>query len=212
MACGHACHACGFWLLISRFFDFRRRAIISGLLIPILLVVAFGWYAWPEPKTAPASGQEKRDSENLGARKTLHDYFAEEGGNCWREMIPQEIAMKNEKIKVEAQMCMDFDSKAQHLGFYIPDTDYPAQVSSRLINGYQGTIDTFVQRFQDKIEVGPSEGRKTQVKDLRFTKYLVIFHEVSIPQSQLDALELQAKQRGLIVDFHSQEYVMARMH
>ena len=42
-------------LLVARFFDFSRRKTITFLLVPAVLVIAFGWYAWPTPLTPEAS-------------------------------------------------------------------------------------------------------------------------------------------------------------
>jgi hypothetical protein len=201
------------WFLLARHFDFSRGKTRAGFLIPIVLVAAFGWYAWPPPKSEPQKAQPEKTQPTAiksESPKTLHDYFAEEGGNCWRESIGQEIAVKGERIKAEAQMCMDFNSKAEHLAFYVPETDYAAEVCSRLINDHQATIQSFIERYQGRTEAGPMEGRKTEVRDLRFTKYVVIFYEAFIPQFKLDALELQAKEKGLIIELHSQEYVMRR--
>ena len=108
-------------------------------------------------------------------------------------------------------MCMDFDPEAEHLAFYVPYTDRTLEVCSHLISEHQATIREFRARYQGQIEVGPIEGRKTQVRDLQFTRYLVIFHEASLSQDQLDALEKHAKMYRLIVEYHSSEYVMARM-
>lgn len=208
----------------ARQWRFSKRALIVSLAalvyFPLVGYQLYAQYKSEHPEkpqtaitaTAPALTPSQTPTA-VTPSKTLHDYFSEQGGNCWRETIEREVTVKKRKLKVEAQMCMDFNKKAQHLAFYIPDTvtsNGTFEVCSRLIDTHEGIIRDFIRRFQGTMETGPIEGRQTQVKDLRFTKYLVFFHEWYITQDRLDWLDLQARRKGLIVEFHSQRYVMAR--
>lgn len=207
-------------LLFARFFDLSKPKTVASLLVPAILVAVFGWYIWPPPqgraeiqKPIPSPDSSPSPSPSASVQpspKTLHEYFIEEIYQSATDELPLKVKVKGKDIPVEARIYMNFNNKSVFLGFYIPDTEHTTEVCQHLLRGHTGVLAAFVQLLQDKVEVGPIEGRKTQVKDLRFTKYLIIYHERSIPQSRKDLLDAEAKRLGLLVEYHSQEYVMAR--
>jgi hypothetical protein len=133
--------------------------------------------------------------------------------NALPKTIQQEIKIRGvrseENIRVEKRFYMDFNNKTARLAFYVPDTNHTLEICLQLLNEHEATIRDFVQQFQGKIEVGPIGGRQTEVKDLKFTGFIVFYHESFMNQSELDWLTSKAQKKGLSVEFRSQQYVLA---
>lgn len=198
--------------LVGHYFDRLRFAIMLGIPVSALLTFGFGTYVWPSPPPQP-----KPEIVNVipaptpvPSPKLLHEYFEEETLNGLPKTIPEVLKVKNESVNVEKRFYMDFNNKTSRLAFYISDTGYTPEVCLRLLNEHQATIRQFVQAWQGKIEMGPIEGRQTEVKDLRFTGYIIFYHESLMNQSERDSLTARAKSAGLAVEFRSQQYVLAR--
>lgn len=142
------------------------------------------------------------------ANKTLHDYFAE--GNTFAiETLPEQLHIKNESVNVEARINMNYVARARFLTFYVPDTPHTFEACSLILARTRATIAEFDREFHD--EYGPVEGRKTGMKDLKFTGQIIIYHQRLLLQSEIDSLTAKATKAGLSVEFRGTYYVMARM-
>jgi hypothetical protein len=168
----------------------------------IALVLTVGVFEFYRPHSASQSSP-----------KQLHEYFVEEVNNGLHQTLTLAVKINDQTTPVQMRMSLNFQDRAEWLAFYVPDIseEDTFQVCTQLLDGYEGAIGLFVQTYQGKIEVGPIGGRAIQVKDLKFTGYVRLYHETILNQSELDALAAQAQKKGLSVESRSTYYLLSRM-
>lgn len=216
------------WLIFSisvykhKFFErwspFRQLLGNAGVSVVIALILSAAWVGLRPSIQRQAVTQSATPSPTVATvvaspapeppPKTLHDYFAE-GNHFAIETMPQQLRVKNESVNVEARINMDYVARARFLTFYVPDTPHTFEACSLILTRSRATIEEFDREFHD--EYGPIEGRKTGMKDLKFTGQIIIYHQRLLLQSEIDSLTAKATKAGLSVEFRGTYYVMARM-
>lgn len=181
----------------------RRRILFSvGLLVALSVASGFfltknGWIR--RSSSAPSStefGNSKVPSIREHYDSDFGSYFARKG--------PLRVASLTWTQSFEASLCADFTAKSEFLVFYVPDSPFTFQICQYLAVGHTNAI-----AFQNDgviVEVTGFGDRGTELKDLRFSGRIFIYHEYPLTTSQQDGLQTLFASKGLSLQLRGYEY------
>lgn len=146
---------------------------------------------------------EKEDKLNERAYLSpVHESFKTDSSHTLRASKSFTITGTNKKI--ETQLHMDFNSGSIFISLYIPSSPKTYEICKEMINHY----DTILEMQNDTVEVQshlPGE-RPIEMKDLKFSRRVFIYHEYPIFESKLNDLISLYKSKNLQLQCRSTEY------
>ena len=144
---------------------------------------------------------------NIQKSKTLHDFFKTDFNNLLRFTAPLKFVLKDkEPINFEAQIYADFDAQSIFLGFYIPQSPDTYNICEFLSKNYKNIL-VELQTKQVAVEARSPGDRPVELKDLKFSGRVFVYHEYPLFASQIEKLTALYKSNSLSPQFRGVDYV-----
>ncbi len=139
---------------------------------------------------------------------TLKEYFDADFNTVPKINNSLPLTSASETINCIVQAHFDFDANAKFLSVFIPKCDYPVD-ACRIILGNQKQI---LSKLAEGVEVvwGSTGERLMNSQDLILSGRVFIYSESSIEEPALDALQKEAKNNGIILQFRGPTYSQKR--
>lgn len=139
---------------------------------------------------------------------TLKEYFDADFNTVPKINNSLPLTSASETINCIVQAHFDFDANAKYLSVFIPKCDYPVD-ACRIILGNQKQI---LSKLAEGVEVawGSTGERLMNSQDLILSGRVFIYSESSIEEPVLDALQKEAKNNGIVLQFRGPNYSQKR--
>ena len=119
------------------------------------------------------------------------------------------VSKDKEPINFEVQIYADFDAQSIFLGFYIPQSPHTYTLCEYLSKDYKNIL-AGLQTKQFEMESLSPGDRPVELKDLKFSGRIFVYHEYPLFASQIDQLIALYKSNNLSPQFRGVDYVLSR--
>lgn len=147
---------------------------------------------------------EKEEKPNEGAYLSpVHESFKTDSSHTLR-VSKSMFTITDTNKKIEAQLHMDFNGGSTFISLYIPSSPKTYEICKEMINHYN----TILEMQNNSVEVEshlPGE-RPIEMKDLKFSGRVFIYHEYPIFESKLNDLISFYKNKSLQLQCRGAEY------
>jgi|GEM_PF-1092433 len=211
-------------MVVGFFLQAHRNALALwfGFLAWIFIGLAITFYIHQhlltienEPTTEVASAQPSSSptvESSPEAPKTLYDLFLEDFPHQLKLRRTSDIIIEGKPVyQIEYRLVLDFDSKTKFLSVYLPSSSYMRAACEYLPRAYRALLDTRPSGIAEMEAHWPGE-RATELKDLRFSGRIYVYHEDALLASELETLTALYKSKGLDVRFRGDTYTYVRNH
>lgn len=138
---------------------------------------------------------------------TLREYYDTDFSRVLNAGNTLRLQGSADVVEVPARVHLDFDANARYVSCYLSVLASNAAMCSAILDGL-GTL--LATGDGVSVQTGfPGEALRSS-KELQFAGRLFIYHEGEIEQSTKDALEQQAKTRGVFVQFRGPLFAAER--
>lgn len=186
----------------------------SYLFVGLAIACNFQHNLWSkaetEVQTTPVAQQPAAVIPSPEPPKTPHDYFKADFSDTLR--ITRDFGMNVEgksEYQFESQLILDFESKTKYLTIYLPPSVYTPLAYRFIPEVYKELLQVDYSGIAAMEARWPGE-RGTDLKDLQFSRRVIIYHEGELLSSDADSLTKLYKAKGLDVRFRGLEYVTGR--
>ncbi len=162
-----------------------------------------------------SAGKKKKKASNKNrtvpprSPLTLHDFYKNDFSNLMKISDTATLTFKNgPTLKIGYQLYLDFDGGSEFMGFYIPKSPRTEEICAKI----PGWIKTMLQRLQhntvaiDQKDPGQA-GITPELKDLKFSGRIFVYHQTPIFDSAIDDLKSLYKAKGFFPEFRGPDYV-----
>lgn len=154
-----------------------------------------------------SKNEKENEKSNKNYLTPLHRLFKTDFSHTLKISQPM-FEIKDTNKKVEAQLHADFDGNSIFISLYIPSSPKTYQICEEMINHYDKVLEWKSKAVEIQTH-WPGE-RPMELKDLRFTGRILIYHEYPIFESKLASLITLYKSKNLQPQFRGPDYSYGR--
>lgn len=139
---------------------------------------------------------------------TLKDYFLSDKNHELKATQTTEVTARG-GLKIPVQMFLDFSSGSIYLAYYLEPVSDPLQrcldlVTGNAVSAVLGVAGGF------RIAGGFPETNPIVASDLKFCGRIYIYSDNLLSNTELDTLNMTAKQNGLLLGYHGPDWAAQR--
>lgn len=198
-------------IIISILFYYHRQTPAVWVTFATIMALTLGVCLYWQDKIWETPNPIKANEQIPATPETLHDFFKTDFNNLLKASQSFKLVLKDkdkESINFEAQIYADFDSQSIFLGFYIPQSSHTYKICEAL-RDYKNIL-AELQTKQVAVEARSQGDRPVELKDLKFSGRVFVYHEYPLFASQIDELTALYKSNNLFPQFRGVDYVYAR--
>lgn len=186
-------------------------SIATGLTLCIWVVTFF---LLKSDANTSITDNHTKDIKTVNTDFTLKHYFSTDFSHLLKLSYTRALIKKDslnndiETVECIAQLYMDFDSLSYFLGYYIPKTKFAFSFCKKLLNDHEVIIKDLLSRVA--VQQNYLSDKPTELKNLRFTGRVFIYHETFLFESEIEELTNLIKNTGMSIQLRGIDYLLAR--
>jgi len=197
-------------IIISILLYYHKQTLAVWVTFTTILALTLAVCLYWQDKILEKQSPVKADEQIPATPTTLHDFFKTDFNNLLKASQSLKFVSKyKEPINFEAQIYADFDAQSIFLGFYIPQSPDTYNICEFLSKNYKNIL-VELQTKQVAVEARSPGDRPVELKDLKFSGRIFVYHEYPLFASQIDQLIALYKSNNLSPQFRGVDYVLSQ--